>query len=477
MTEQSTLERLALEELAIRAAYENFRSFFLAFEPSTNYQYGRHTLALLDALDGIQHDLEAGRSRYLIVNIPPRHGKSDQTSRRFPPWVLIRQPTWEVILASYNYTIATEMSIDARRCFREAAPIWHQGISEERSQAGGWQTTKGGALYATGITGSITGRGCSVLVIDDYLRSREDAESEIVREGTWAAFQSDLMTRLAPVHAVVIVANRWHEDDLVGRIELKNNPNSDAYDSDFPRFEVMKFPAISQQDEWLFLERFDETWYRAQRATLSAYAWQSQFMQEPRPRTGNLFRVDKVQIVDAMPRWIQHWTRGWDLASTAKQRMKDDPDFTCGTKATIESDTLYVDDVIRGQWAAPERDAIMRRAAQSDGPGCRVKVESVAGYKDTVSRVRSDLQGLAIVESYNPKGDKVARASFLEPLFEASKVIIRRGPWNQKWLAEFAAFPAGRHDDQVDSLVTGMYDMAVKRQEFHRQTGYKIGAK
>ena len=165
-----------------------------------------------------------------------------------------------------------------------------------------------------------------------------------------------------------------------------------------------------------------------------------------------MLRSDLVQIVGACPTWLRY-VRGWDLASTEKERVKDDPDYTVGTLAAFDGESLWIADVVRGQWSALERDRRMMDTAKRDGPGVTVKIETVAGYKDTFTRIRGLLAGKASVRNTTPQGDKVSRAAALEPLFEACRVKILAAPWNAAWLAECAAFPKGKHDDQVDSLV------------------------
>ena len=361
---------------------------------------------------------------------------------------MLRDPDWEFILTTYGADLSQDLSRAARRCFVEAAPEYGLSLADDlgRQDAWGIQGHKG-ALYAIGLGGTITGRGANVLLIDDYCKNREEAESEGQRDKVWDSFRSDLMTRLAPVHAVVILATRWHEDDLVGRIKTER-----AKDPAFPRFEFLTFPAQAEDGSWLFPERFPEKWYLAQRAAVGTYAWESLYQCNPKPRTGNLFRVDLVRIVSAAPPGLR-WTRGWDLASTEKQRVRDDPDSTVGVRTAMQGRTLYVDDVRRGQWSELKRDQEIINTARDDGPSVPVRVEAVAGYTDTFRRIKRLLAGRATVRACHPQTDKFSRATMLEPLFESGNVVLIAGPWNAAWLAEFGAFPKAKHDDQVDATV------------------------
>ena len=234
----------------------SFQQFFAAFPPAPNYLFGRHTAALAGILQAATEAVERGGTFRAVISMPPRHGKSDQAARRFPPWHLLRNPDQEVILATYSADLSEYMSRDARRCFAEAAPKYGLRLSDDMNQVGAW-TIHGhrGGMYAMGLGGTITGKGAHVLVIDDYCKNREEAESEPIRAKIWDSFRSDLMTRLAPAHAVIIVATRWHEDDLAARIftEMERDAN-------FPRFQRINFPAQAADGSFLFPERFPAAW-------------------------------------------------------------------------------------------------------------------------------------------------------------------------------------------------------------------------
>lgn len=461
-------KRHAWRELSRR----RLRRFLERFAPSVPYYFGRHTEAMCARLQRAEEDYERGKASYVVLICPPRHGKSDLASRRFPLWHLGRHPNDEVILATYGANLAHKMSRKARQCFMspEYGRTFGLEISSESASVGDWMVKDhDGAYHAIGIEGAITGHGAHVLVIDDYLKGREQAESEVIRDKVWDAFTDDLMSRLAPVHIVVIVATRWHEDDLVGRIKRHMEE-----DPEFPRFEEHVYPAIDvalgadAEEEvdgaWLFPERFSPEWYRRARGTSSAYSWQAMWLGEPRPRQGNLLRVDRVQYYDEPPEGLR-WVRGWDLASSEKERMNSNPDFSCGVKLAVRGNnglrSVYIDDVVKGQWSAPKRDSVIYRTARGDGDETVLGVEQVGPYKDAVTYMRRALRGKFIVRTFTPNVDKVIRAQALEAVFETGEVYLRRAAWNQEFLAELAAFPMGTKDDQVDGTTTA-YHVATR---------------
>ncbi len=449
----------------------SFDKFFRTYPPSLDYLFGKHTKALIAELQHASEIVEAGGRHYIIVTMPPRHGKSDICSRRYPAWHMSRNPDHEVILVTYGADLSHDLAHDVRKCFAEAGGKFGLRLSDDRNQIGAWRIEgHRGGMVAVGIGGAMTGRGGSIIVIDDYCKNRAEAESETIRQSTWDSFRSDIITRGAPGHAVIVVATRWHPDDLVGRIfeAMEKDP-------EFPRFKHINFPAEAEDGTFLFPERFDAKYYRGQKAIVGPYAWQSLYQGNPQPRTGQFLRSDLAEIIDAIPETMTvlvgeesdpkvvarklRYVRSWDLASSEKERVKDDPDYTVGTKVAYDGMNYFVVDVIRGQWTATERDKQIEAAAVADGPRCTVKIETVAGYKDTYIRIRDRLRGKYIVRNSTPQLDKVARASLVEPAFENKNVFLVRGAWNDAWLAEVSAFPRGKHDDQVDSFVIGAEEL------------------
>lgn len=450
------------QEKTKRSINRSFLSFFGAQEPERPYQYGDHTNKIIEVCQEASDSLDRKQCYYAIVNCPPRHGKSDLISRRFPAWEILRHKENEVILASYSAELAVELSIDARRAFTFAADDF--GLSPGRMKDNAWGIEgHRGKVNAVGLGGSITGRGAHVLLIDDYIKNRQEAESETHRSHLWESFKSDLWTRRAPVHAVIIVATRWHEDDLVGRILKEHERNTS-----FPKFQVHRFPAQNPDGSYLFPERFPESYYEGQKA-LGHYVWQGLYQNDPKPREGNLLRADRVTFIkpSEVPGGLA-WRRGWDLASTAKERIKDDPDYTFGTLAAYNapSAAIYIRDVRGGQIGTLERDDLIRKTAEEDGPKVHVRIEAVGGYVDTYKRIKANLKGRVFVEKVTPQGDKVSRASALEPVFEAGHVYVvsehGQPHWWDAWYNEVLAFPSGSHDDQVDSLVVALYDDITK---------------
>ncbi len=464
-----TVRRVAIR-MAASSMRESFETYFRFHPPGINYIYGKHTLEIIRVLDSISKDVAAGKCRYVCLCVPFRHGKSDIASRRWPAWYLGNNPDHEFMQVSYNDDLAVGFSRIVRNRFRVTGKLWGLQIDPTVDKVGTWGIAGHmGSYHATSFGGTVAGLGATILGIDDYCKDRESAESKRIREKTWESFTNDFLTRRAPVHAVVITANRWHEDDVVGRIIDCNDPSHPRYLPNFPKFEIVKFASQNEDGSWLFPERFPEAWYLSNQAQMGSYAWGAMGQQDPKPRRGKLLRADQVTIVDP-PEWARMkmvraavWNRGWDLASTKKEIAVADPDASCGTKAAVVDNCILVDDEIHGHWRGTTRNKIIENSAEADGVGVKVFVEVVAGYTDAYDQIKTALGSNYIVRKFVPVTDKVARASYMEPIFEAGKVYIKRAPWNAQWIDEFNRFPEGAHDDRVDSLITALYHVLAKK--------------
>jgi len=255
---------------------------------------GRHTRAICTRLTRAVDDFLQGRSTFLLIKVPFRHGKTDMVSRAFPPFFLGRcahlQP--DVIMSGYGASLVEGFSRKAQSIIRsQAYRDVFPGVllNPHHHNAGEWSIlNSAGVVTAVGLGGAITGKGGHLITCDDYCKSREEAESQVYRDKTWESFKDNLMTRRAPTSIVVVPATPWHEDDVMGRIEMEM-----ARNPDFPRFEVLTFPATDPTTgEYLFAERMGEDWYREQYATLGPYSAAALLDCNPRPKGEQKFQQD-----------------------------------------------------------------------------------------------------------------------------------------------------------------------------------------
>ncbi len=376
----------------------------------------------------------------LILAMPPRHGKSETVTVRYPVYRLVEWPEFRTIVAAYNATLAAKFSRKARRL----ACLAGVSLSEERTAVEDWETTAGGGVRAVGVGGGVTGHGADLIVIDDPVKSREEAESPTYRDRVWDWFRDDLYTRLEPGGAIVLILTRWHQDDLAGRI-LEQEPD---------RWEVVRLPARAEPDDplgrptgaALCPDRYDEEALAAIEQVLGPYSWSALYQQDPHPRSGNLFPRDRALIVDAVPAHARH-VRYWDKAGTAGGGNR-----TAGVRMAVADGVYYVVDVVLAQLASAERNRLMRQTAELDGPSVRgwVEQEPGSGGKESAEATLRLLSGFPY-RAETVTGDKVTRADPFAAQWQAGNVRIVRGPWNRAYLDELEAFPAGKYDDQVDA--------------------------
>jgi phage terminase large subunit-like protein len=458
--------------------------------PDSPLLVGRHTQAICERIDRAMADFARGVSTYLEIVVPFRHGKSDLSSRYLPAQFLGRFPDEEVIQTSYGADLSEGFSSDVERIMGspEFARVF-PGISlDPRHNNATERRILGhtGRLTAIGRTGGASGKGAALLVVDDLLKNRQEAESETTRASAWDGLTNDLLTRLAPVHIVLVVNTRWHVDDVCGRIHERMDPASEKYDPEFFPFERLHFAAEAPDGAFLFPERFSEQWYRQQRASLGSYGYASLMQGDPTVRGGNMLSVDGIQWVHELPPETPrlNWVRVWDLASSEKERAKDDPDYTAGTLVAVHEDhdndaeTLYFDDVVLTRQEAGARNELIKDTARRDRKrGIPQYIEAVAGYKDAFTTLRDALAGIAVVHRIKLAGDKIARAGFIEPLFEACRVIAKAGPYKQEVVKQVGDFPGGIHDDIVDNLSSGYRCAKLRNRQLKGAGSVGMGAR
>jgi predicted phage terminase large subunit-like protein len=392
----------------------------------------------------------------------PTHN-SEILSRKLPAHFLGLFPDSKVILCGHTQALTEGFSKTSRNListpeYRKLFP--NIKVDTGSSSAAHWMIKDHeGECFASGLLGSLSGQGYNLGLLDDFCRNRADAESDTMREKMWDAFTNDFMTRKAPVSITIVLATPWHVDDIIGRIKKKCKE-----DPDFPHFNFLKFPAMSDKypEGVLFPERFGKQWYTQQRAVLGDYGFQSLMQLEPVKRSGNMLNTECIQRHLTTADWPKNlrWLRVWDLAHTAKERAKSDPDWTSGTLLAFNEidglPHLWIRNVTRMRLNAPERDEQIRHITNQDGPYVRIGVGNSSDAKDTIATMRKILKGKYTVLSVPEKKDKVVRATPLEAIFKAGNVHVVQGePWLDDWIAEISAFPYGPHDDQVDNLSAG----------------------
>lgn len=444
---------IELERTAAALGRLNLLDFTCYTNPE--YEINWHHRIVASALDRVA----AGTCRRLMIFEPPQNGKSEQVSRRFPAYAFGRRPNLRVIACSYSDSLAQDMSRDVQKimdapAYRALFPnsrLAEARDAEKRTQ-GQFDVVGGTGYYiASGIMGSITGRTADIGIIDDPVKNREEAESEVYRDRVFEQYKSAFATRqFGSNGAIILCMTRWNEDDLAGRL-LKlaaENPEADQW-------EVISFPAIAETSnkyravgDALWPAKYPLEELARRRAGLGAYDWAALYQQRPAPSGGGLFKEEWFadKFVDKAP-VVARRARGWDTAAT-----EGGGDYTCGVKIAESGGLFYVEDVVHGQWSPARAEAQMRTTVEGDGKACAQREEKEGGSAGkTVIEARTKTFAGFNYEGVPVTGSKVTRSKPFRVQCEAGNVRIVRGQWNARYIQELCGFPTAKHDDQVDA--------------------------
>lgn len=430
-----------------------------------------------------------GRIRRLIITMPPRHGKSQLCSRFFPAWFLGMWPDKRIILTGYGTEFATEWGRESRNVLDMLGTITFVDISVRGDSyaAHRWGLAgHEGGLIAAGIGGGITGRGADILVIDDPIKSMEEAESEKERRRVWMWWQSTSGTRLTADGAVVLIMTRWHENDLAGMMLATNDDPETPPDE---RWTLVHLPAIAEPppktkvdpETWrdpigrkvgqaLWPQHYSRKNLLAIKHRVGPIVWNGLYQGRPSAPEGSMFKVENWRYAKGVPHGSRFRLR-FDLASTEKTATND-PDYTAGVLMARDDETgrTFVVEVRRFQGSDLQTEKFVRdfaewcwRAVRQGGVQelpIRIEQEPGGSGKALAQHyVRKVLQGFA-AEKRPSERDKTARARPFSAQQEAGNVYLVEAAWNDDFVEEHRVFPNdGTHDDQVDAASLAYSDL------------------
>lgn len=428
----------ATELLARRKA----RGGLLDFTSYTNPTYvaAAHHRLIAEKLEAV----ERGEILRLMITMPPRHGKSELASRRFPAFFVGRNPKKQIITASYSSDLASDFGREVRNIVDspEYGNLFKVSLAQDSKAANRWHTSDGGMYVAAGVGASITGRGADLLLIDDPFKDRQEADSELQRNRVWDWYTSTAYTRLMPGGAIVVINTRWHDDDLSGRLLHEQKQGGD-------KWEVLSLPAIDSAGaalwpEWYPIERLEQI-----RSVLPARDWNSLYQQNPVPDDGDYFKKDWFGEYDPadLPRLTIYCAS--DYAVTA-----DGGDFTeHGVFGVDQNDNVYVLDWWYGQtspdvWIDRKCDLVLKHK-----PMCWFGESGVIRRSTEPFMIKrmNERQAYCRVEWLPSIADKTARARGIQARASMGKVYLpKKATWLDHVMGQLLRFPAGQHDDAVD---------------------------
>ena len=418
---------------------------------------GRHHRLICDKLDAIVR----GELKRLMINLPPRHGKSMCVTETFPSYYLGRNPEKRVMEVSYNDTFAQKFGRRNRAKIEEyGGKLWNIGISQLNHRADNWDLDMhNGGMISVGLGGAATGEGADLLIIDDPIKNKQEAESKTMRDRAWDEYTATFSTRTHPGAAVIVIMTRWHEDDLCGRLL---NPEY----GDVEEWEILRLPAFAEdkddllgrsEGEALWPEHgYDEEWLTKQKGKIGSYSFAGLYQQRPAPSEGGILKRSWFQFYDVLPA-AGTQIQSWDCTF----KDGDNHDYVAGHVWQRTGPNFYLVDRVHDHMGIADTMRSIRTLT-AKYPRARGKlVEDKANGTAVIELLRKEIPGLIPV---NPQGGKVVRAQAIAPYAEAGNIFLpnpAKAPWVHDMLEECAAFPNAAHDDDVDAMSQGITYLAA----------------
>ena len=444
------------ERKSIQAAQDDFLAFIAAIDKS--YKFGAH----LKRLGNLLMDVEQNIKNRIAVSMAPRMGKSQMISIYYPAWYLGRHPDHKVIVASHTADLAVVMARKVRNLIQspEYARIFpNTKIASDAKAAAQWNTTQGGEYFAIGVGGALAGRGAHLIIADDPLSEQDiKAGNTNSLDTAYEWFSAGLRTRLMPDGKICVLHTRWHQRDLIGRL-LKDSAMNEGGDS----YEAFEFPAIlnegTDKEKSIWPEQWTLESLQQTRASMHHIMWQwyAQYQQNPTAAEAAIIKRD----------WIKWWTRedpptvdfivqSFDTALTTKQRSDFSVCHTWGTFTNEDDGTQNVIllNKVKGKYEFPELKKMAHEQFEEWKPDS-VIVEAKASGQPLIDEMRRS--GI-FVQDFSPgKGqDKIARLNAVADMFASGHVWFPETAWASQTVEEILAFPAGEHDDEVDTMTLAL---------------------
>lgn len=444
------------ERKTVQAAQDDFLAFIAAVDK--NYKFGTH----LKRLGSLLMDVEENIKNRIAVSMAPRMGKSQMISIYYPAWYLGRHPDHKVIVASHTADLAIVMARKVRNLIQSAeyARIFPATrIASDAKAAAQWNTTEGGEYFAIGVGGALAGRGAHLIIADDPLSEQDiKAGNTNSLDNAYEWFSAGLRTRLMPDGKICVLHTRWHQRDLIGRL-LKDSAMNEGGDS----YEAFEFPAIlnegSENEKSIWPEQWTLESLQQTRASMHHIMWQwyAQYQQNPTAAEAAIIKRD----------WIKWWTKdnpptidfivqSFDTALTTNSRSDFSVCHTWGTFTNEDdgSQNVILLNKVKGKYEFPELKKMAHDQFEEWTPDS-VIVEAKASGQPLIDEMRRS--GI-FVQDFSPgKGqDKIARLNAVSDMFASGHVWFPETAWAAQTVEEILAFPAGEHDDEVDTMTLAL---------------------
>jgi predicted phage terminase large subunit-like protein len=435
-------------------AYEKAKDDFMVF---TNYVWptfihGDHHVKMARAFERVA----TGQCKRLIINMPPRHTKSEFASYLLPAWFLGKFPEKKVIQTSHTAELAVGFGRKVRNLvdsdvYKDIFPA--VGLQADSKAAGRWATNKGGDYFAIGVGGAVTGKGADILIIDDPHSEQEAALSETnpeIYDKTYEWYTSGPRQRLQPGGAIIIVMTRWSKKDLTGQVVKAAAQRSGE------EWEVIDFPALLPSGRPLWPEFWSRIELEALKAELPNAKWQAQYMQQPTSDVSAIIKREWWRIWEEdYPPQCEFLIQSWDTAFLKTQRSDYSACTTWGVfyhpdDTGAEQANIILLNAFKKRMEFPELKQKAFEEYKEWEPDAMI-VEAKAAGSPLIFELRA--MGIPVQEFTPSKGnDKIARLNAVADLFASGHVWVPNTSWAEELVEEVASFPSGEHDDLVDSM-------------------------
>lgn len=446
-----------------------------------------HLQYLSDRIVNAVEDVERGISRRIIIEMPPRSGKTTLATLLTSAWILSRHPDWPIVLASHDGNLATSWGRHIRR-WVDGGKLPNVQIASDAGAASEWETTAGGSVVARSVRASLTGRGAKVLLIDDAHKDFVESHSVLLRDKVWDWWLSVAQTRLEPPSLVLVTLTRWHEDDFVGRLL------SPDYEGPADAWEVIRMPAIAEENDDLGREPGEpllsplqeedageavQRWAEV-RASVGEYVWAAMMQQRPAPARGAIFdagwwkywttdpaRVTedgRVVLLDPSTLKGGKWLDSWDLNFGGTEGGAGS--WVVGQRWVRSGANRYLIAQQRKRWSFSQTLEAMKRwagppdsAVNPHGQFVHQRlIEKKANGAAIIDVLQKELAGIKPV---NPTTSKEVRARAVTPEIESGHVFLPHpsdpgNEWVNDFLSEVRSFPHDAYDDQVDTMAQAL---------------------
>ena len=445
-------EQFELKEVEVSDRSLTFRQFVDKVWP--RYEWYLHCEILAQVLQ----DVADGKRKRVLIFMPPRHGKSQLATRLFPAYFLYRHAQKWVGINSY----AAELSYTFSRAARDAYTESGGELRGDASAVKHWETPEGGGCWAAGVGGPITGKGFSLGIIDDPLKNQEEAFSDRIRKKQKEWYGSTFYTRAEQDGAIIVIMTRWHEDDLAGWLISEEKSDEEPEGWHIVNFEAikeeqpLKIPATcTVEPDWrnpgeaLCEERFSLKRLLKVAKRIGTYFWNALYMQRPASLDGEIFKRDWWQYYKEPPGRFDQIILSVDAAFKGTETS----DFVVVQAWGRSGGYFYLLDQIRDRMGVTATEQSIKQLHAKWAPKA-ILIEDKANGPAIIERLSREISGIIAID---PQGGKESRAMAVSPLVEARNVFLPEGQsWVADFVAEFAAFPSGTNDDQVDAMTQAL---------------------